>query len=84
MKDEILKLIKNKKMLFKQEVNEGIAELQKIKAEANQREKKEGMLMVMERIPLLKTKIVSAKVVVAVLTELEKEITEVKPNETTN
>jgi hypothetical protein len=84
MKNEILQLIQAKKVLFKQEVNEGVAELQKIKAEAAQRDKKEAMLLVMERIPLIKTKIVSAKVLLSVLTELEKEINDLETKKLSN
>ena len=74
MKNDILQLIKNKKSLFKQELKEGALELQKMKEEMVKKDKREAALLMMERIPILKTKIVSAKVVVAVLTELEKEI----------
>jgi hypothetical protein len=82
MKKEILEAITRKKQLFKQELSEGAMELKKIRDEISKLEKKEGALIMMERLPILKTKIVSAKVVIAVLMELEKEVNEAKPDET--
>ena len=82
MKIEILEILTKKKQLFKQELSEGALELKKIREEISKLEKKESALLMMERLPILKTKIVSAKVVIAVLMELEKEISEIQ--ETSN
>lgn len=82
MKIEILEILTKKKQLFKQELSEGALELKKIREEISKLEKKESALLMMERLPILKTKIVSAKVVIAVLMELEKEINDIQ--ETSN
>jgi len=74
MKTKILKIIHQKKRLFNQSRLEAVRELEKMREEANQKEKKEAAIFAMERIPKLQTGIVSAKVVISVLTELEKEI----------
>jgi hypothetical protein len=78
MKIQVLELIKHKKHLFNQNRLEAIRELEKLREKANKDFNKDGLKSAMQDLPLIKTKLVSAKTVLAVLIELEKEINELQ------
>jgi hypothetical protein len=77
MKKEILEVIKLKKMLYNQQRNEAIVELRKLQAESIRDKEKNTLDIIMNKFPEAKLKLISSKIVLAVLQELEQDIVKI-------
>ena len=78
MKTKILKILKEKKSLFNHTRLEAIRELEQLREKANKDFNKDGLKAAMQDLPLIKTKLVTAKTVLALLTEIEKELMKIE------